>query len=97
MVAASQETANLELSHRKNARWSREDNTIFIDLLRAHQLKGHQSDNGWKNIVWTACEEALQGSESQSGGGPKTASGCKEQWATVCSPFGCDRIQMPVN
>ena len=87
-MVATQEAANLEPSRKKNARWSHEDNKIFVDSLKAHQSQGHQSDNGWKNIVWTSCEVALQGSETRSGGGPKTADGCKEHWGTVCSSFG---------
>jgi hypothetical protein len=73
---------------RKNAKWSREDDAVFIDLLTTHQSKGNQSDNGWKKIVWTACEEALRVGEKQSGGGPKTASGCKDHWLSVCLSLG---------
>jgi len=71
-------------SCKKNTRWSQEDNAALIDLLRIHQSKGHQSDSGWKNIVWTVCEVAFRDSEKKSGGGPKTVSGCKEHWHLVC-------------
>ena len=91
-MAVAQGASELKPSNRKNARWSQEDNTVLIDLLKVHQSKGHQSDSGWKTIVWTACEEALRDSEIQSGGGPKTASGCKEHWLSVCPSVGIYRI-----
>jgi len=80
-----QSTSELEPSNKKHARWSEEDNAIVINVLKTHQSKGHQSDSGWKGIVWTACEVALRDSEKQSGGGPKTVNGCKEHWLAVFS------------
>jgi len=93
-MAIAQDASKLKPSNKKNARWSQEDNAVLIDLLKSHQSKGHQSDSGWKGIVWTACEEALRGSESRSGGGPKTASGCKEHWHSVRLSFG-DMLYTP--
>ena len=69
-----QDVGELKQSPKKNARWSQDNNAVIIELLKNHQSEGHQSDSGWKSIVWTACEVALWGSEKQSGGGPKTAS-----------------------
>ena len=89
VMAIAQDTSAPKSNHKKNARWSQEDNAVLIEQLKIHQSKGHQSDSGWKSLVWTACEVALRESEIKSGGGPKTASGCKEHWLSVClSP--CD-------
>ena len=82
-MAAVQEAPSSELGRKKNARWSKEDDATLVNLLTTHQSLGHQSDNGWKSIVWTACEEALQGSEEKSGGGAKTTNRCKEHWLSV--------------
>jgi len=78
-----QNASEPEPTHKRHARWSQEDNAVIIDLLKSHQSEGHQSDSGWKGVVWTTCEAALRGSEKQSGGGPKTANGCKEHWLSV--------------
>jgi len=90
-MADTQESSELKPSYKKHARWSQEDNAKLIDLLKIHQSKGHQSDSGWKGIVWTACEVAFRDSEKKSGGGPKTASGCKDHWLSVHLSPGAGR------
>ena len=66
-MAVIQEASELKPSHKKNAQWLQEDNVTLINLLKIHQSKGHQSDSGWKGIVWTACEVAFQGSKKRVG------------------------------
>ena len=70
---------------KKNAIWSTADDTTMVQVLTEQQAAGNQADNNWKSVVWNACAEALSGSEDTSGGAPKTANGCKDHWATVCS------------
>jgi len=45
--------------------------------------------------VWTACGEALHSSEGKSGGGAKTANGCKEHWLSLRKSYLA--IKMLVN
>ena len=82
-MAVAQGASGLNPTSRKNARWRKEDDQVSIDTLKMQQSKGNQTDSGWKHTVWTACEVALQGSEKDSGGGPKTERRCKEHWHSV--------------
>lgn len=74
-MAVTQGTHEHKQDSRKNARWSKEDDRVFVDVLKDQQSKGNQADNGWKRIVWTACEQALRNGEIQSGGGPQDRQG----------------------
>jgi hypothetical protein len=67
----------------KKASWKLADDEILLECLRQQQAASHQSDTGFKPVVWTACVLALKDSEKWSGGGPKTAKGCKDHFGTA--------------
>jgi hypothetical protein len=73
---------------RKKALWKPADDEILVECLRQQQAAGHQSDTGFKPVAWTACVLALKDSEKRSGGGPKTAKGCKDHFGTVSLSIG---------
>ena len=68
---------------RKKASWKPADDEMLLECLRQQQEAGHQSDTGFKPVAWTACALALKDGEKRSGGGPKTAKGCKDHFGTV--------------
>ena len=68
---------------RKKASWKPVDDEILLECLRQQQAAGHQLDTGFKPVAWTACALALKDSDKRSGGGPKTAKGCKDHFGTV--------------
>lgn len=64
-------------------RWSPADEATLVHTLASAKAKGHIGDNGFKKPAWTACEEALQGSERISGGTAKTPQSIKSRWQRV--------------
>lgn len=67
----------------KQAKWSSDDDAVFIEVLTEQATEGKTSDNGWKSSVWTAAMVALKGSEMFSGGAPKSAAACARHWDKV--------------
>jgi hypothetical protein len=69
----------------KKAKWSAADDATLIEALKQQARLGNQADNSWKQVVWTAAETALRGSELASGGAPKKSKGCNDHWTLVSS------------
>ncbi|KAJ7754222.1 hypothetical protein DFH07DRAFT_1029627, partial [Mycena maculata] len=71
-------------SEKVRAIWNTTTREILIDTLGAQKAEGNQTDNAsWKSDAWTACAEALTGTEkgpNGSGGPPKTAKMCGTRW-----------------
>ena len=66
----------------KNA-WRTASDATLINCLIEQCTLGHQSDSGFKDIMFTACAEALADSHLMSGGTPKTATTCSDHWSKV--------------
>ncbi|KAJ7663581.1 hypothetical protein B0H17DRAFT_1211595 [Mycena rosella] len=66
--------------------WNTATVQILIETLLEQKAKGNQTDNAsWKPEAWTACAEALAGTEAGdngSGGPPKTAKMCTTRWVS---------------
>jgi hypothetical protein len=60
---------------------------ILVDTLLEQKAEGNQTDNtSWTGKAWTACADALVGTEAGdngSGGPPKTPKMCLTRWGTV--------------
>ena len=69
-------------------RWKSSDDGVLVGVLTEQASAGHQSDNGWKALVWTAASLALQGSELKSGGAPKSDDACLSRWGKVRAVAG---------
>ena len=67
----------------KQAKWSPDDDSVFVTLLTDQATEGKTSDNGWKSSVWTVAMVALKGSEILSGGAPKSVAVCACRWDKV--------------
>ena len=65
-------------------KWSSADDATLIETLRNEKAKGSWGDNGPKPVVYIEVVKALIGSESVSGGGPKTVPTVKNRWQKVC-------------
>jgi len=76
-------TATLPAPPAKKAIWTARDDATLVQCLIEQQALGNQADNSWKKVTWTACAEALAGSELISGGAKKTAVGCKDHFNNV--------------
>jgi hypothetical protein len=73
----------------KRAVWKSTDDGVLVAVLTEQASAGHQSDNGWKSLVWTAASLALEGSELKSGGASKNDDACLSRWGKVCTGTGC--------
>ena len=67
----------------KQAKWSPDDDSVFVALLTDQATEGKTSDNGWKSSVWTLAMVALKGSKMLSSGAPKSAAACACCWDKV--------------
>ena len=72
----------------KRVIWKSSDDGVLVGVLTEQASAGHQSDNGWKALVWTAASLALQGSELKSGGAPKSDDACLSRWGKVRAVAG---------
>jgi hypothetical protein len=72
----------------KRVVWKSADDGVLVGVLTEQASTGHQSDNGWKSLVWTAASLALEGSELKSGGAPKNDEACLSRWGKVCTRTG---------
>ena len=61
------------------------DKALLIKTLAREKAKGNWGDNNLKPVAFTACEMALAGSESVSGGIAKGIQAIKSQWQQVCA------------
>jgi hypothetical protein len=63
--------------------WKNDDDKVLVETLLKEREEGRQSDSGFKPASWTACADALKGSELKSGGIAKTANSCHDHWNKV--------------
>jgi hypothetical protein len=63
--------------------WKDKDDQVLVKTLLKERKEGHQSNSGFKPASWTACAEALKGSEETSGGIAKTSTSCHDHWSKV--------------
>ena len=84
LVMPRAQTTKAPCTPPKKAKWTSADDVTLIVTLQDEQAKGNQADNSWKAVVWTACEQALTGSEERSRGAPKRVKGCQNHWSLVC-------------
>ena len=66
----------------KNA-WRSADDATLVDCLIEQRTLGHQSGLGFKDIVFTACVEALADSHLMSSGTLKNATTCSDHRSKV--------------
>ena len=59
---------------------------MLVKTLLKECEEGRQSDSGFKPVTWTACADALKGSEQKSEGIAKSASSCHDHWGKVRIP-----------
>ncbi|KAF5366035.1 hypothetical protein D9758_006630 [Tetrapyrgos nigripes] len=66
---------------RPRAKYSPDNDKKLMAMFLEQKIEGNATDNGgWKGKALTAAEKALEGSELESGGAPKTATGIQEHW-----------------
>jgi hypothetical protein len=65
-------------------KWSRSNEAKLVHTLAEQKIKGNWGDNNPKPEAWTACKVALEGSEKESGGTPKTDKAIRSRWQRVC-------------
>jgi hypothetical protein len=75
-----------EPSNSTKAVWRDSDDKVVVETLLKEREEGHQSNSGFKPVTWTACADALKGSEQKSGGITKSASSCHDHWGKVRIP-----------
>jgi hypothetical protein len=63
--------------------WKDGDDRVLVETLLKECKEGRQSDSGFKPASWTACADALKGSEIKNGGIPKTPNSCHDHWNKV--------------
>ena len=63
----------------KQAKWSPNNDLVFVTLLMDQATEEKTSDNGQKSFAWVA----LKGSEMLSGGAPKSVAACALCWDRV--------------
>ena len=76
-----------------STKWTVADEALLIETLIKQKLTGNWGDNNPKPVAWTACENALVGSEEVSGGSTKTVPAIKSCWQWVhasCDVFSLD-------
>jgi hypothetical protein len=72
--------------------WKSADDAILVETLIKERELGHQTDSGFKPVAFTACAEALKGSELTSGGAPKSSGSTKDHWDKVWDYFRMSRL-----
>jgi hypothetical protein len=76
-----------------STKWTAAAEALLVETLIKQKLTGNWGDNNPKPVAWTACENALAGSEEASGGCPKTVVAIKSRWQRVrasCNIFPSD-------
>lgn len=64
-------------------KWCPAQDWVLVNTSLSEQIKGHQTDNGWKPIVWGVCEAALAEAPDGMRGGVKTAEKCQDHFTNV--------------
>lgn len=65
--------------------WNDDCDRILISVLEQAKRDGQMANNGFKQAVWKRAENALEGTEQQSGGPRKGAAACTNRFSTVRS------------
>jgi hypothetical protein len=60
---------------------------MLIETMTQQKANGYWGDNNPKLTAWVACQKALEGSELESGGAPKSMGAIKSQWQKVCPRY----------
>ena len=68
-------------TERKRCVYTDNDKAALVNFLIEAQDAGQQSDNNFKQVVWTKAASLLN--QQLTGGHPKTADSCKQQYASV--------------
>jgi Myb/SANT-like DNA-binding domain len=84
---AAKGTNSSKRSNSTKTVWTSADDAVLVQTLLLQRAAGNQSDSGFKSTAYTACAEALSGSEKVSGGAAKTASSVSNHWAKVCNRY----------
>lgn len=63
--------------------WTTEDEELLVHTLIDEKRKGNWGDNNPKKQAWSACEDALAGSEKATKSCHKTVSSIKSCWQRV--------------
>ena len=63
--------------------WKDDNDKVLVETLLKECKEGHQLDSEFKPASWTACADALKGSELKSGGIVKTENSCHDHWNKV--------------
>ena len=64
----------------KPAKWSPDNDLVFVTLLTDWATEEKTSDNGWKSFAWPVAMLSLKSSEMLSGGAPKSVAACALCW-----------------
>ncbi|THU78952.1 hypothetical protein K435DRAFT_876059 [Dendrothele bispora CBS 962.96] len=73
---------------RPRAIYTEEDDTKLMQVFLEHKGEGNGTDNGgWKGKALKAAEKALEGSELESGGAPKSVSSIRDHWDHLKAEF----------
>ena len=70
---------------KEKTKWTSADKALLVETLAKEKAKGNWGDNNPKPVAFTACEVALAGSESISGGIAKGIQAIKSRWQRVCA------------
>lgn len=73
---------------RSRAIWNANCDGILVDTLFKERQSGRQTDNAsWHPSAWTTAETLLAGTETHTGGIPKSAQSCQNRWTAVSLDF----------
>lgn len=67
-----------------NCQWKPAHDAQLISTLADQKKVGQQSENGWKDLVWTLCADAQKANFPDAPGGLKTAPKCSDHFTNVC-------------
>ena len=70
---------------KEKTRWTSADEVLLVETLAREKAKGNWGNNSPKPVVFTACEVALAGRGSVSGGTAKGIQAIKSRWQRVCA------------
>ncbi|KAF8228015.1 hypothetical protein L208DRAFT_1203449, partial [Tricholoma matsutake] len=63
-----------------HAIWNADCNAILVNTL-FKEWQSRQTDNaGWHPSAWTTAKTLLAGTETHTGGNPKSAQSCQTRW-----------------
>lgn len=73
-----------QAASKSTCKWLRADDNVLIDTLTEERNSHPGTSNGWKATSWTACVDALAGSEAATSSKVKDAAACKQRFNKVC-------------